>query len=795
MPVLRLIGGHYVKQLTYRYDNLPIPGGGYVTGFLYSGQEKDVLYCRTDIGGTYRFDAAQRKWISLIDHVTMEDLSETFPISIAICDGKPSSLYIACGVGKNKQGVLAISDDYGKTFTYEKLPVMAHGNWNGRGTAERLYVDIEEIWFASQREGLWKSADLGKTWTKAESLKEQYLTFVTKVRGMLLVGTAGVTTSHPEEGVPMRGHSLFLSKDGGNTFLPLPEPENRLVIGCKYNGQVAQRWTVDEKYLYVTFASTGRNSYVLETGYSCDSGDNIDGHIVRYSLELLGRVTAEEMPEGLYREITPGSASAVTGIGQENIRKGQMLEYGFSGISASTQTPGMLAATTIVKYDGDSVFLSFDYGESWRQVLYDLIEGELEFRAPYMRPECNGGHSLIHWLSDIKIDPFNDNTCWFNSGTGVFLCENLKCDVCRFTDWCDGIEETVHLNVYGLPEGEVQVIDIVGDLGGFAFTDLQKPCDNSFADENGNRYITCINADFAAEDPNRLIVTPRGNWTGKTKGGLILSKDQGKTWDRLELPYGLTEDLDEAFRMIECPNVNSGWAAMSPNGRNIVWSVAQNIDLWKKRVVYSQDGGETFGCVTIFDLNGQQTTEGKMKVFSDRLKSHLFYGFGQTSDFYISRDGGATFRQYPLPEEFPQVEFGLIDCANKTEIRGEEGKSGVFYLAIGQEGLWKLCYEEDSDTVTLKRLTAEGISVLRMGLGLGRPGGDYRKEPKAIYFNGTVEGQYGFYRSLDDGRTFERLNTSRQMYGEINSIDGDCREFGRFYLATGSVGLKVGREV
>lgn len=783
-----------MKQITYQYDNLPIPGGGYVTGFLYSGQEKDVLYCRTDIGGTYRFDAAQKKWISLIDHVTMEDLSETFPISIAICDGEPSGLYIACGVGRCKQGVLAISHDYGENFTYEKLPVMAHGNLNGRGTAERLYVDREEIWFASQQEGLWKSTDAGKTWTKAESLEEQYLTFVTKLGGLLLVGTAGVTTSQTKEGMPMRGHSLFLSRDGGETFLPLPEPENRVVPGCRYNGQVAQRWSVDEKYLYVTFASTGRNSYVLENGYSCDSGDNMDGHIVRYSLELLGRVTAEEMPGDLYQEITPGSASKVTGIGQESIQKGQMLEYGFSGISTSAQTPGMLVATTIVKYDGDSVFLSLDYGESWRQVLFDLKEGEMVFRAPYMRPECNGGRSLIHWLSDIKIDPFNDNVCWFNSGTGVFVCENLKEDVCRFTDWCDGIEETVHLNVYSLPAGEVQALDIVGDLGGFAFTDLRKPCDNSFADENGNRYITCINADFAAENSSRLIVTPRGNWTGQTKGGLILSNDQGKSWDRLDLPYGLTEDLDEAFHLIERPNVNSGWVAMSPDGQTIVWSVAQGIDLWKKRVVFSQDGGKSFGCVKVFDQDGQQTTTGKMKVFSDRLKNHLFYGFGQTSDFYISKDGGATFRQYPLPEEFPQIEFGLIDCANKTEIRGEEGKSGVFYLAIGREGLWKLCYEEDTDTVTLKRLTAEGISVLRVGLGLGRPGGDYKKEPKAIYFNGTVEGQYGFYRSLDDGKTFERLNTSRQMFGEINSIDGDCREFGRFYLATGSVGLKVGRE-
>lgn len=778
-----------MRQLTYQYDNLPIPGGGYVTGFLYSGQEKDVLYCRTDIGGTYRFDAKRREWISLIGHVTMEDLCETFPISIAICEGVPSSLYIACGVGRGRKGVLAISNDYGETFHYAPLPAMAHGNLSGRGTGERLYVEKEEIWFASQQEGLWRSTDEGKTWRKAEELDEQYLTFVTKIKGKLLVGTAGVTTSHLVEGVPMRGHSLFLSSDGGETFLPLPVPENRVVTGCRYQGLVAQRWSVDEKYLYVTFASTGRNSYVLENGYSCDSGDSIDGHIVRYSLEELEK---EVFADEHFTEITPGSASKVTGIGQEHIQQGQMLEYGFSGISTSRQTPGMLVASTIVKYDGDSVFLSMDYGESWRQVLYDLVEGEMKFRAPYMRPECNGGHSLIHWLSDVKIDPFNDNTCWFNSGTGAFLCENLKDEVCRFTDWCDGIEETVHLNVYSLPQGEVQVLDIVGDLGGFAFRELDKPCDNSFADENGNRYITCINADFSVENPNRLIVTPRGNWTGKTKGGLILSKDQGKTWERLDLPFGLTEDLDEAFHIIETPNVNSGWVAMSPNGQRIVWSVAQGIDLWKKRVVFSGDGGATFACVQIYDCNGQITTEGKMKVFSDRLKNHLFYGFGQHSDFYISRDGGATFHQYKLPAEFPQIEFGLIDCANKTEVRGEEGKSGVFYLAIGAEGLWKLCYEEESDTVTLHRLTAEGISVLRMGLGLGRPGGDYVTEPKAIYFNGIVEGQYGFYRSLDDGKTFERLNTARQMYGEINSIDGDCREFGRFYLATGSNGLKVG---
>ncbi|MBO5030863.1 MAG: endoglucanase [Lachnospiraceae bacterium] len=779
-----------MKQVPYEYKNLPIPGGGYVTGFLYHKKQKGVLYARTDIGGTYRYDAGKQNWVSLIPHVTMKDLSETFPIALALNEKKPNMLYIACGINAEKSGVLAISEDYGESFRYEKIPVRIHGNLNGRGTDERLIVDQDmndKLYYASQQEGLWVTEDEGRTWRKLTALPEEFLAFVTQVNSALIVSTAGVTTADRTQN--MRGHSLYVSYDDGEHFEKLAQPESRTIEGCQINGLVAQRCAADNKYLYVTFASTGRRSYTADNGYSCDSGDTIDGRIVRYELLENGKI-------GNYKDITPVTASRTCGAGMECIAAQEPLDFGFSGISVSAQTSGMLICTTIVKDNGDSVLRSYDYGDTWQEILYDLKEGEITFRAPYMRPECNGGHSLIHWLSDIKINPFDDNEAWFNSGTGVFRTANLKDErKCRFTDWCDGIEETVHLNVYGMPKGEVQVIDILGDLGGFAFTDLDRPCSNSFADSEGNRYITCINADFSDENPCMLVVTPRGNWTGKTKGGLILSRDQGRTFERLDMPFGLGDEIDKALKNIENPNVNSGWTAMSPNCRHIVWSIAEGIHLPVSRLIVSHDTGVSFERCKVYQLDGKQKTDGDIKVFSDRTESDLFYAFGDHSDFYISKDGGSTYHEYRLPDEFPQVHFGLIDCADKTEVRGETGKQGVFYIASGESGLWKLEYHCDTDVIKMTRLTKEGDTVYRMGLGLLSPESDYYRDNKAIYFNGIIDGTYGFYRTLDEGKSCERINTDRQMYGEINSIDGDCRVFGRFYLATGSNGVKYGDQI
>lgn len=773
-----------MQTLEYSYHNLPIPGGGYVTGLLYHPGKKDVLYIRTDIGGVYRFDVQAQRWSSLIDHVTMEDLSETFPAAAALDDNRPERLYIACGINASLHGKMAVSEDYGESFCYYEMPMHVHGNMNGRGTGYRLIVDKRDgdsLWFASQDSGLWHSPDRGASWEKKETFPERYMTFAGQSEDgtALFVGCAGVDTKRCER---LRGHSLYVSYDRGLSFEELWQPEDGQIEGVQLAGLVAQRYAMDGRYLYVTYAVMGKNAYVHELGYSCDGGSVIGGRVIRYPVIKAGSRTRFGQGE----EITPGDV------------RGQMphedygYEYGFGGISAAATRPGLVVCSTISKEDGDSIYRSYDYGQTWEEILYDLEKGRMDFRASYMKPCYNGGHSIIHWLSDLKVNPFDEREAWFNTGTGVFRTQNLTDEEVRFSDWCDGLEETVHLNLYSPPRGEVKLIDILGDLGGFAFRQLDKPCDNSFADAEGNRYITCINADYSDENPDFVVVTPRGNWKGKTRGGLIISGDQCRTFRRLPMPYGITEKLDEAFRRIETPNVNSGWAAVSADCRKIVWSVAEGDRLPLDMVVASVDGGAHFVQVQVYDLTGRKRAEGGMKVFADRVDSDVFYGFGEASQCYISHDGGLTFRQQIMPPEFPKVDFTLIDCASKIEVRGENGKRGVFYMALSVCGLWKLIYD---DGITVRRLSKEGDVFYRMGLGVLRPGGDYCKEDKAIYTAAVIDGVYGFYRSEDDGRTFIRLNTDRQMYGEINSVEGDSRVYGRYYLATGSRGVLYGEPV
>jgi len=58
-----------------------------------------------------------------------------------------------------------------------------------------------------------------------------------------------------------------------------------------------------------------------------------------------------------------------------------------------------------------------------------------------------------------------------------------------------------------------------------------------------------------------------------------------------------------------------------------------------------------------------------------------------------------------------------------------------------------------------------------------------------------VNGAAGIYRSIDEGKSWLRLNDDQHQFGWIDHISGDPRLFGRVYFATGGRGIIWGEPV
>ena len=789
----------------YIYKPLSVPGGGFVTGFVFHPAVPNIMYCRTDIGGTYRYDFEKDCWISLIDHATDPGAWETYPLSIALDYHNPSYIYAMVGLYPIHK--IAFSEDFGANWVYFSPPVIdekgntttIHGNAPGRSTGERLVVDPNDsnvLYMGTMEDGLWKTEDRCKTWTKLKVAfpskeSEKNISFVEIDRGSGGNGTASkriiVATNGQmgSQGDNVRGQSVYISNDAGVTFKPLAGEPAPVIGGSKdYPGYVGQRAAFVGKYLYITYAAYNIGWSNWHT-YGCDTGLCHDGALYRFELDNNGEVI-----EAL--DLTP--QNIINPDFKDPEAPDRKVGYGLSGICADPNHPGTLICSTITAKP-DTIYHSTDYGLTWKPIMSGLSIGNIDFNVSYQKPEYNGNDSLVHWMSDLKINPFNSDTAVFNTGAGVFMTKDLtkaiKDEVVTWACCDEGMEETVHLNVYSPPAGEVKAIDIIGDYGGFVFTDLDKPAENTFADYKKDRWITAMNADFPDSNSNMIAVAPRGNWTGKTKGGIIVTFDQGRTWEQLSDPVGINEDIDKLVLDLKRPNVTAGWTAVSADGQAILWSLG--LPIYASRLVYTYDLGKTWGKSEVYDTNGSllDGTKVPFKVMSDRVNPNIFYGFSHNKDgkgFYVSLDKGVTFHQLSSPAGFPEVDLAGIDSRQDYEIRVESGIEGIIWIAMNEDGLWKLNYDSSKKTLSGNRVSQEGDYIKRIGIGMPKEG----SEVKTLFTSGTIKGEYGFYRSHDGGVTWLRINDDLHQFGDIRSISGDPRVFGRIYVATGTRGLVYG---
>src|SRR5947209_19720819 len=80
----------------YDWKNVKVGGGGFIPGIVFSRVEKGLAYLRSDMGGCYRWDDAQKRWIPM--HDSMGESSYFGGESIAPDPIDANVVYIAAGM-------------------------------------------------------------------------------------------------------------------------------------------------------------------------------------------------------------------------------------------------------------------------------------------------------------------------------------------------------------------------------------------------------------------------------------------------------------------------------------------------------------------------------------------------------------------------------------------------------------------------------------------------------------------------------------------------------------------------
>ena len=153
--------------------NVALGGGGYVTGIYLHPRQADLVYIKTDIGGFYRWNPIDQRWIPLTDHFPLEQSNYYGGEALALDPNNPALVYIAAGKYlRDAPGSIFKSTNYGQDWTKLNLDLPMGSNEHKRSVGERLVVspiDSNLIFFGSRQDSLWKSENAGVTWSKVDS--------------------------------------------------------------------------------------------------------------------------------------------------------------------------------------------------------------------------------------------------------------------------------------------------------------------------------------------------------------------------------------------------------------------------------------------------------------------------------------------------------------------------------------------------------------------------------------------------------------------------------------------------
>ncbi|WP_225318364.1 dockerin [Cellvibrio sp. KY-YJ-3] len=735
---------NFAINTTAKWTNVKYGGGGYVPGLVFHPTTPDLLYARTDIGGSYRWDAAAAIWAPLTDGFGVRDGSHQGAESIALDPTDDRRVYMTTGVTVNLSdlGRLYISTDRGDNWQYITLPFPVGSNNRGRAIGERLMVDPNNpaiLFYGSRTAGLWKSSDRGQNWQQVQSLASlqmnqsqidnnsggtpigvQQVIFDTATSGS---GSATQTiyTAIAPDYAALAGlsHSVFKSTNGGASWTGINTP---------LQGYHIPHWVrAQDGMMYVVFTKT--------------TGPGADGPATLYKFDGTNW--------------TPLKSYTQT----------EWTNYGIGGVTVSGTGSSTRIVLGITNSWGDwegkpTVQISDDAGLNWREI------GSATPRIP-----ANEG--FTGWLDDIEINPFNSEHILVVHGGGVWETKNASATKPTWNEKVNGIEEVATLALMTPPPGaSYSLLNSSGDVGTLVHTDFSvKPTRNT-----GSNFKNGLATDMAWENPSYIATIGSAHWGGANPGAFY-STDSGATWNTFPTlhPQGLTNQQDF-----------SSLAVMKAN--HVIWAPSNSVP------AYTTNNGASW---TYSNLPALPEGWGRSyRVVADRKNSNKVYAYdsgggwwGPAPKFFTSTDGGSTFTassQFASLNARPEF-FGYASMAVNPNAEGH------IWLVDGHS-----IFRSVDSGVTWTKLSAaasiwgsntntpEVYGATSIALGKAPAGSAYSAW---VYVVGVIDGVWGLHRSEDGGNTWTRINDDKHQYAGMGNLAADHNVVGRVFFSGNGRGI------
>ena len=694
---------------TYHWRPVRIGGGGFVTG-IDMDSSGTTRVTRTDVYGAYLWLPSQDRWVQLVTAATM-------PAEYRIQNGMNEGAYEAVVAPSDPQRIyLAIkgrvfrSDDQGRHFLATATPVFPGGfdpNGPFRNSGPYLTVDPDNpdlVLFGTPADGLWRSADAGKTWARVASVPAAQDLRPT-VPGHQSPGI--ITWFERQDGkktgriwAVSAGHGVVVSSDGGLSFSPRPADAAGPTILTQG-----------------TFAPDG-------TFYGVDGETK----------------SAWRFQKGAWQNLTalgmlPGLTFASVGI---NPRNGLIL----------------------VIDQGGKIFRSTDGGNAWKPVPHRSRPGDGD--PPWMRVA-----NLSYFaMSRILFDPLRADRVWTGAGTGVYYAdlgnpaypvtwvsqtrgieELVANDVTQspgqpplFAAWDFGIHRKPDLDAFSTGYGPAERVIIAAQQVARTAADPRFLVTNASdtrqfcCSEDGNAVMAGYSSDgglswtkFAtlptppgtrADDPWRMsfgtIAVSSGDtsnivWEPTYFRSAHYTTDRGKTWSRVvldgeRLPLtGSHADYYLARRTLTADPVRAGvfYLVHSGGGAN------QGLQgVWR-----TEDGGARWRKIFIGEIAPFSGYAAKLRAVPGRAGDLFFTssvaGDGDR-DLRRSRDGGVTWQRLVKLSHVDDIAFGKSAEAQGAPTIFLSGRVSDEY------GIWRST--DDGETwlklATLPMGTLDQVSIV-----------------------------------------------------------------------------------